>query len=105
MGLPPPSFPQAAPLCAHNSPACLCPGPQEAIGFVKDVIANLEASKQPDTAEPTLYLKMQLAQYYLTGGELAQCKELVGEGREALDALADVSATCSSLGGKNSLFM
>lgn len=64
---------------------------QEAIEFVQDVVANLEASKQPDTAEPILYLRMQLAQYRLLSGELSQCKDLVEEGREELDRLADVS--------------
>ncbi len=67
------------------------PKSQEAIGFVKDVIASLEASKQPDIGEPILYLRMQLAQYYLLCSDLPQCKALVEEGREQLDALADVS--------------
>ncbi|GAB4817025.1 hypothetical protein N2152v2_004071 [Parachlorella kessleri] len=70
--------------------------PQEAIGFVKDVISGLEASKQPDTAEPVLYLRMQLAQYCLLGADLAQCKELVEAGREQLDTLADVDPTVSA---------
>ena len=34
---------------------------------------------------------LQLAQYYLLAGNLAECKELVEAGREQLDAMADVS--------------
>jgi hypothetical protein len=43
---------------------------QEGSAFIQDVIANLEASKQPDTQQPILYLRMQLAQYALLQGRL-----------------------------------
>lgn len=41
------------------------PRPQKGTAFVSDVIANLEASKQPDTEQPVLFLRMQIAQYRL----------------------------------------
>lgn len=48
---------------------------QEGSAFIRDVIANLEASKQRDTEQPILYLRMQLAQY-----ALVQVGRLVAEG-------------------------
>lgn len=55
------------------------------------MISNLEASKQRDTQQPVLYLRMQLAQYALVQGRLADCKRAFEEGREELEALSDVS--------------
>lgn len=43
---------------------------QEGEAFIRDVISNLEAAKQPDTQQPILYLRMQLAQYALVQGRL-----------------------------------
>lgn len=55
--------------CCHADAAhlalFLCYSPQEGSAFIRDVISNLEASKQRDTEQPILYLRMQLAQYAL----------------------------------------
>ena len=51
---------------------------QEGSAFLQDVIANLEASKQPDTQQPVLYLRMQLAQYALVQGRLQVRSHLRG---------------------------
>lgn len=64
---------------------------QEGAAFIRDVIANLEASKQlRDTQQPILYLRMQLAQYALVQGRLADCKHEMEAGREELEGLSDV---------------
>lgn len=59
-------------------------GPKAGAAFIRDVIANLEASKQPDTEEPVLFLRMQLAQYQLLQGDLAEAKKTLDAGREEL---------------------
>jgi hypothetical protein len=51
---------------------------QEGAAFIQDVIANLEASKQPDMQQPILYLRMQLAQYALVQGHLQVGLDSVG---------------------------
>ncbi|KAL4859894.1 26S proteasome non-ATPase regulatory subunit 13 A [Chlorella vulgaris] len=64
--------------------------PEEGAAFIQDVIANLEASKQPDMQQPILYLRMQLAQYALVQGHLQDCKRTFEAGREDLESLTDV---------------
>ncbi|EFN57715.1 hypothetical protein CHLNCDRAFT_21334 [Chlorella variabilis] len=70
--------------------------PEEGSAFIQDVIANLEASKQPDTQQPILYLRMQLAQYALVQGRLQDCKRAFEAGREELDGLTDVDPQVSA---------
>ena len=64
--------------------------------FLTDVIANLEASKQKDTEESILYLKMQIAQYQLVLGSAAECKSLMLDGATALESLSDVDPQVSA---------
>ena len=70
--------------------------PKEGMTFLTDVIANLEASKQPDTEEAILYLKMQIAQYHLVLGAASECKSLMLEGATALEAMSDVDPQVSA---------
>ncbi|KAL4425759.1 hypothetical protein ABPG75_009775 [Micractinium tetrahymenae] len=70
--------------------------PQEGEAFIRDVISNLEASKQPDTQQPILYLRMQLAQYALVQGRTQECKHAFEEGREELEGMADVDPQVSA---------
>jgi 26S proteasome regulatory subunit N9 len=96
---------------------------QEGFDFIQNVIDNLEASKQPDTEQPVLYLRMQLAQYALVQGRLQvqpslqlvttplsslasqvtqplgllqECKRAFEAGREELEMLTDVSSDPAS---------
>ena len=62
------------------------------------MVSGLQAAKAPDSAQPVLYLRMQLAQYELLGGRTAECRAIVDEGVAELDALADVSARRAALG-------
>ncbi|KAI7844347.1 hypothetical protein COHA_002145 [Chlorella ohadii] len=71
-------------------------GPEEGSAFIQDVISNLEASKQRDTEQPILYLRMQLAQYALVQGRLPECKRMVEDGREELERLTDVDPQVSA---------
>lgn len=70
--------------------------PEEGEAFIKDVITNLEAAKQPDTQQPTLYLRMQLAQYALVQGRMQECKRTMEAGREELEGMADVDPQVSA---------
>jgi len=70
--------------------------PAEGVAFLQDVISNLEASKQPDTAEAILYLKMQIAQYQLTLGNVGECKNLMQDGRQELDGMSDADPQVSA---------
>ncbi|KAI3438613.1 hypothetical protein D9Q98_001036 [Chlorella vulgaris] len=70
--------------------------PEEGAAFIQDVIANLEASKQPDMQQPILYLRMQLAQYALVQGHLQDCKRTFQAGREDLESLTDVDPQVSA---------
>ncbi len=67
--------------------------PQDGLTFTQDVIANLEVGKLRDTEQPILYLKMQVAQYKLLLGDLAECKTMMEDGRKELQGMSDVSAT------------
>jgi 26S proteasome regulatory subunit N9 len=96
---------------------------EEGFDFIQNVIDNLEASKQPDTEQPVLYLRMQLAQYALVQGRLQvqpslqlvttplsslasqvtqplgllqECKRAFEAGREELEMLTDVSSDPAS---------
>jgi 26S proteasome regulatory subunit N9 len=65
------------------------PSPADGMAFLGDVITGLEAAKQPGSAEPVLYLKMQIAQYQLlTGADAAAC-EAARAGATALEALPE----------------
>ena len=70
--------------------------PQEGMSFLADVVANLEASRQPDTAEPILYLHMQIAQYNLVIGAAGECKRLMLEGQTVLEGMSDVDPQVSA---------
>ena len=70
--------------------------PQEGMAFLGDVIANLEASKQPDIGEPTLYLRMQIAQYQLVIGAVGECKRLMQQGETELESMTDVDPQVSA---------
>ena len=70
--------------------------PAEGLAFLQEVIANLEAAKQPDTAQPILYLRMQIAQYQLVVGATSECKTLLHDGVEELAGLADVDPQVSA---------
>jgi 26S proteasome regulatory subunit N9 len=70
--------------------------PQEGMTFLTDVIAHLEASKQKDTEESILYLKMQIAQYQLVLGSAGDCKSLMLEGANTLESLSDVDPQVSA---------
>lgn len=70
--------------------------PQQGMAFLDDVIANLEASKQPDTEEPILYLKMQIAQYQLLLGNIGDCKNAYLDGEAQLETMTEVDPQVSA---------
>ncbi len=73
--------------------------PQEGSAFIQDVISNLEASKQRDTEQPILYLRMQLAQYALVQVRVAATAEQSrhGIGGSKCRALEHCTASSSEL--------
>jgi len=54
------------------------------------VTAALAETKQPRLEQPTLYLRMHVAQYQLTAGDVDACKAAVAGAKDSLDALQDV---------------
>ncbi|PSC67973.1 26S proteasome non-ATPase regulatory subunit 13-like protein B, partial [Micractinium conductrix] len=64
--------------------------PEEGEAFIRDVLSALEAAKQPDSEQPEVFLRMQLAQYAL------ECKRMMEVGREQLEALSDVDPQVSA---------
>ena len=87
----PESPPHTLPSHPHPPTHAPSPSPQAGTAFIQGVIASLEASHQPDTEQPILYLRMQIAQYQLLQGELGEAKKTLDAGREVLEGLEDVS--------------
>ncbi len=50
-----------------------------AVAFLTSVVDKLAEYKLPRSEEPTLFLRMHLAQHRLEMGQMAECKELVGD--------------------------
>ncbi len=61
-----------------------------AVAFLEGVTAALAETKQPRLEQPTLYLRMHVAQYQLTAGDVDACKAAVAGAKDSLDALQDV---------------
>ena len=65
--------------------------PEQAIQFLQGVNKQITESGQRHTEQPLLYLRMHIAEYKLHMGALDECKTMVEEGKETLDALRNVS--------------
>ena len=65
--------------------------PEQAIQFLQGVNKQITESGQRHTEQPLLYLRMHIAEYKLHMGALDECKTMVEEGKETLDALQNVS--------------
>ena len=72
--------------CQRCLPTCGAHPTQEGEAFIRDVLSALEAAKQPDSEQPEVFLRMQLAQYALVQGRLQASRgagpqpELCGSG-------------------------
>lgn len=65
--------------------------PEKAISFLQAVSKQVTESGQRHTDQPLLFLRMHIAQYKLHMGASDECKTMIEEGKEALDAMQNVS--------------
>ncbi|KAK9822645.1 hypothetical protein WJX81_003294 [Elliptochloris bilobata] len=73
------------------------PQPQEAVAFLEGVSAALAETKQPRLEQPTLFLRMHVAQYQLSAGNVDACKAAVSGAKDELDRLHDVDPSVSAV--------
>ena len=52
---------------------------------------DLIEAKLPRSEQPLLFLRMHVARYMLLLGKIKECKTAVGDGKQSLDAMGDVS--------------
>lgn len=71
--------------------------PEQAIQFLQGVNKQITESGQRHTEQPLLYLRMHIAEYKLHMGALDECKTMVEEGKETLDALQNVDPAVSAV--------
>jgi hypothetical protein len=57
---------------------------------------DLIEAKLPRSEQPLLFLRMHIAQYMLLLGKTKECKAAVGDGKQSLDAMGDVSPSSVS---------
>lgn len=70
---------------------------QQRLVFLEKVLENLKALRHVKIEEPSLYLRMHIAENKLMMGDAAACKQMMEEGKEKLDAASDVGwGTCTS---------
>lgn len=72
------------------------PNPGEGSSFLSNAVADLEVSNLPESAEPILYLRMQIGQYHLVQGNTDEAKQVMIEGQEELLSLSDVDPQVSA---------
>jgi len=70
--------------------------PAEGCSFLSNAVADLEVSNLPESAEPILYLRMQIGQYHLIQGNIDQAKQATVEGQEELPSLSEVDPQVSA---------
>ncbi|RZR96327.1 hypothetical protein BHM03_00025308 [Ensete ventricosum] len=66
---------------------------EAAISYLEGIIEKLLATKELRIEEPILYVKMQIAAFYLEKGSQKECKKLLEEGKSMLDSMTDVDPT------------
>ncbi|RRT63160.1 hypothetical protein B296_00002139 [Ensete ventricosum] len=66
---------------------------EAAISYLEGIIEKLHATKELRIEEPILYVKMQIAAFYLEKGSQKECKKLLEEGKSMLDSMTDVDPT------------
>ena len=71
--------------------------PKQAIQFLEGVKKQVTESGQRHTDQASLFLQMHIAQYKLQVGADDECKTMIEEGKESLDAMHDVSCVHACL--------
>lgn len=71
--------------------------PKQAIQFLEEVKKQVTESGQRHTDQASLFLQMHVAQYKLQVGADDECKTMIEEGKESLDAMHDVSCVHACL--------
>jgi 26S proteasome regulatory subunit N9 len=72
------------------------PDATSSVSFLEGVVQRLQDLKDPQAAQPALFLKMHIAQHKLDMSDLPACKKMIEDGRETLDTLADVDPSVSA---------
>lgn len=62
--------------------------------FLEGVAAALAETKQARMEQPSLFLRMHMAQYQLAAGNVDACKAAVSGAKDELDHLTDVRPPC-----------
>ena len=62
--------------------------------FLEGVAAALAETKQARMEQPSLFLRMHMAQYQLAAGNVDACKAAVSGAKDELDHLTDVRLPC-----------
>lgn len=70
--------------------------PQQTVAFLQSVSEKIKEHKLPRSEQPLLFLKMHIAQQQLEMGAIQECKVMVEEAKEELDALMDVDPSVSA---------
>lgn len=66
------------------------PDLNQRLEFLEKVLENLKALRHVKIEEPSLYLKMHVAENKLLMGDSSACKQMMEEGKEKLEAASDV---------------
>jgi len=69
---------------------------QQACAFIETAIEKLKEAMLPKSEQPTLYLRMQVAQYRLQMGEVTICRDAIQAGKQQLEDLEDVDPSVSA---------
>lgn len=72
------------------------PNPAASVEFLNTVIAKLAEMRGVKTAEPSLFLRMHVAQFQLETGSTAEAKVLIESGKEDLARLSGVDPSVSA---------
>lgn len=68
-----------------------------AIKFLEQLVAKLTEAKLPRAQQPILYARMQIAMQKLHSGDVLVCKEMLEEGKSALDSMSEVDPSVHAL--------
>ncbi|KAL5215449.1 hypothetical protein ABZP36_006850 [Zizania latifolia] len=60
------------------------------ISYLEGIISKLQYTRESRVEEPILYVKMQIATFFLEKGNQKDCKNLLEEGKSTLDSMVDV---------------